>query len=187
MLRQMMLKKRRELDNHFRNLASKSILSEIQKKQHVFKNKVVALYADFKGEIPTSPLFLFLKEVGATVVYPKNYSYTDRTIKFFHVSDLDELKENRFGLKEPFSSKKEVPLEGIDIFFVPGVAFDERGYRVGYGTGCYDRAFASLRAHPHLYGLAYDFQVVGEVSEQEHDIRVEEVITEKRVIYCREQ
>lgn len=65
----------------------------------------------------------------------------------------------------------------IDMALIPGVAFDEKGQRLGRGRGYYDR----LLAHPHfsnipLIGLAYRFQQINQVPCESHDLKMTEVI-----------
>jgi 5-formyltetrahydrofolate cyclo-ligase len=75
----------------------------------------------------------------------------------------DVLKKNRFGILEPeINFKKIIPAWALDIVFTPLIAFDSEGNRLGMGGGFYDRTFSFLhnskRSHPHLIGLAYEFQ-----------------------------
>jgi 5-formyltetrahydrofolate cyclo-ligase len=67
------------------------------------------------------------------------------------------------------------------LFVVPGVAFDERGGRLGRGDGWYDRALALHALHPRL-GLAYEFQLVPTLPQATWDIRMHAVVTEERVV-----
>ncbi len=69
----------------------------------------------------------------------------------------------------------------IDLIVLPGVAFDDNGIRLGYGLGCYDRAL-SEGGRSVLVGLAYDFQVVAALPQEEHDVPVDFIVTERRIL-----
>ena len=73
----------------------------------------------------------------------------------------------------------------IDLIIVPGVAFDSMGGRIGYGKGYYDRFLPQLRADVPKLGLAYDFQVLPRVPQDEFDIRMDAIVTEKGILTMR--
>ena len=86
-----------------------------------------------------------------------------------------------FGVREPVGE----PFEGTpDVVVLPLLAVDGRGVRLGYGGGYYDRF---LERHPEALAVAYcfDFQIVREVPEEEHDRRAALIISDKRIIRCR--
>jgi 5-formyltetrahydrofolate cyclo-ligase len=72
------------------------------------------------------------------------------------------------------------------IVFVPGVAFDTRGQRLGRGKGWYDRLLRQLGGNTVFVGLGYEFQIVEEVPTESWDEKVHYVVTEERVIDCAE-
>ena len=73
-------------------------------------------------------------------------------------------------------------MEQVDVILVPGVAWDRRGYRIGYGAGYYDRSINSLVTSVFKIGLAYEFQLVVRIPTSRYDRRVDEIVTELRVI-----
>jgi 5-formyltetrahydrofolate cyclo-ligase len=74
----------------------------------------------------------------------------------------------------------------MDLFVVPGVAFDDQGNRLGQGAGYYDRLLTGISERIPIVGLAFELQIVERVPTNDHDIRVDWIITEKRLIKCRE-
>ena len=79
--------------------------------------------------------------------------------------------------------KEWIPLTGVDVMLVPGLAFDAAGGRVGHGGGHYDRTLAgAAAARPLKVGLAFEFQVFDRVPVEETDVRMDVIVTEKRVI-----
>ena len=71
-----------------------------------------------------------------------------------------------------------------DLVLIPGVGFDRAGHRLGRGRGYYDRALRDLLAGALRVGLAYDYQIVSHIPIDEHDERVDYIVTEKRLIEC---
>jgi len=183
-LRNHILDQRLALGRAYIEHASKSFISNIESLHYAFENKVVALYSDFKNEVPTQDLFSYLKPKVKKIVYPRNYSDPKLAIRFYEVEDLSCLEPGRFGILEPSLACFEVHPEDIQVYFVPGVAYDSRGFRVGYGSGCYDAYFSKLKRSVDIFGLAYDFQIVPLVRSEEHDIQVKKLITDKRIIHC---
>ena len=76
-----------------------------------------------------------------------------------------------------------VALSDVDLAIIPGVAFDERGNRLGYGMGYYDRLLSRFKGS--TVALAFELQILPSVPREEHDVRVGKIVTEKRVINCR--
>jgi 5-formyltetrahydrofolate cyclo-ligase len=72
-------------------------------------------------------------------------------------------------------------MEKMDLLIIPGIVFDLQGNRLGYGKGYYDR-FLSLRKIKYIIALAYELQVINQIPNNEHDIPVDIIITEKRII-----
>lgn len=77
---------------------------------------------------------------------------------------------------------KRAEAEEIDFVLIPGLAFDETGNRLGYGGGWYDRFSSKLRAGVKLAGLAYEEQVVRSLPAEPHDLRLDLIITDQRII-----
>jgi 5-formyltetrahydrofolate cyclo-ligase len=80
-------------------------------------------------------------------------------------------------------AKQWIPADEVDLALVPGVAFDSLGGRLGHGGGHYDRILGRVRSGtPFTAGLAFEFQVYDRVPTNESDVRMDVVVTEKRVI-----
>ena len=88
------------------------------------------------------------------------------------------------GFLEPDSSHcKIVPHESIDIAIIPGLAFDEKGGRIGVGDGYYDRLIPKLPITTRKVVLAFEEQIVPLVPMESHDKYVDIIITDQRIIY----
>lgn len=137
----------------------------------------LALYCAIRSEVATAEIFAAALRAGKRVLYPRTVG---ETLEFVAVESLEALVASRFGIYEPLLGAA-VPLAQIDLIVLPGVAFDQKGIRLGYGMGCYDRVLANpLR--PTLVGLAYDFQIVPSLPWEEHDIPVNVVVTERKIL-----
>jgi len=88
------------------------------------------------------------------------------------------------GILEPDPSRcNVVPIECIDIAIIPGVAFDEKGGRIGSGEGYYDRLIPKLSITTRKVALTFEEQIIPQVQMESHDKHVDIIITEKRIIY----
>ena len=135
--------------------------------------RCVALYASAVGEPDTRPLFELLVGAGREVLLPR--CVEGGRLDFIKVEDWSTLKPGRFGLLEPTGSVSLQALASVDLFLIPGLAFDRRGARLGRGGGYYDR---SLPKEARVWGLAFEAQWVGAVPTEEHDHSVDGVLTE---------
>jgi 5-formyltetrahydrofolate cyclo-ligase len=104
----------------------------------------------------------------------------DRSITF---RDVDVPRETHpFGMEQPSDTGPVIPLHEIDVYLVPGLAFDRSGRRLGNGAGHYDRVLASARADAISIGIAPDARLVEEVPVDRHDVLVGWLATEEGVI-----
>jgi len=147
------------------------------------ESKIVMLYLNARNEIATHNIIRRAFEYNKIVVLPafKNLS----TIKLLKVDNpIKGLIPGPRGILEPDPTKcKPVPLDCIDIAIVPGIAMDEKGGRLGFGDGAYDRLIPDLPVTTRKVGLVFEGQLVPQVPMESHDKHVDIIITEKRVIY----
>ena len=95
-----------------------------------------------------------------------------------------KLKPGPFGILEPANGTTIISPDDIDCVLVPGVAFDGRGARLGFGRGYYDRFLCRLPAAAHVCGLAFSLQIVERVPDMQHDVRMQSLVTEQGVRRC---
>jgi len=94
------------------------------------------------------------------------------------IDSFDSLEKGGYNVLEPVNKEDEINPEGIDLVIVPGVAFDSKGNRIGYGKGYYDRFLKRLNPDCKKIGLAFDFQVVDEIMAEDFDVAVDEVVSD---------
>lgn len=160
---------------------------EIHEKSQLIIEKLVELpiyneaeaifsFVSFNQEVRT---FSFIKKAwqdGKDIYVPK---VEGSVINFYKIKNLTELELGHFEILEPLNQELVEPKDK-NLMIVPGLAFDSKGRRIGYGKGYYDRYF-------HKYGkdkffkiaLAYEFQVYKELPESIDDVKVDMIITEK--------
>jgi 5-formyltetrahydrofolate cyclo-ligase len=95
-----------------------------------------------------------------------------------------QLRRGRFGILEPCGTQRVIHPQEIGFIAVPGIAFDTRGGRLGFGKGYYDRFLRQLPATTYRCGLAFGIQVVPCVPQASHDICMHGIVTEQGCIPC---
>jgi len=135
----------------------------------------IAAYVALDEEVPTDTILDAVFSSGRVLLLPR---MVERGLEFAAVGDLAQLRRGRWGVLEPSSICAASPLVPGDLVFVPGLAFDRRGRRLGRGGGHYDRALAALDVQPFCVGLAYSFQLVASVPAGRFDCSVDGVVTE---------
>lgn len=134
-------------------------------------------------EVDTYPLIESAWKAGKQVAVPKCNPET-REMDFRVITSIDDLETVYMDLKEPIVGKTiSVKKSQIDLQIVPGVVFSDEGFRIGFGGGYYDRYLTDYRGE--RVSLAFEEQTSHEVPIEEHDIPVNKIITENRVIQCR--
>jgi 5-formyltetrahydrofolate cyclo-ligase len=174
---------RRNLSPHYQHSASSRVCKRVSELEPYRHAKRIALYQTINGEIDLAPLW------HSAVLHSK-YCYfpslnSDNTLSFLLATHASTFHKNRFGIDEPDPKKAEVlnPCS-LDIIFMPLVAFDKRGTRLGMGGGYYDRTLANVRG-PLLIGVAYEFQQETFITREEWDIPLDLVVTEKTVYWTK--
>ena len=110
---------------------------------------------------------------GKKVAVPKVY---DDEMKFIYITDLSQVSEGYMGIPEPVADGP-VADDPTALILMPGLAFDPKGHRIGYGGGYYDKFLAEEPNHPTV-ALCYGFQMLDHLETEEFDIPVDLVITE---------
>lgn len=143
---------------------------------------VIALYAPIRNEVETEELHRLSLMAGKKVLYP---AVSGKGLIFRQVFADEDLRKGAFGIMEPKDSCRVVDPAEADLIVVPGVAFDKSGRRIGYGKGYYDKALHSLEEMGKLVGICFEFQLVEEIVSEPHDVLMDRVVTEQRLITCR--
>jgi 5-formyltetrahydrofolate cyclo-ligase len=141
----------------------------------------VLLFYSFGSEVATGGLVDQARARGKRVLLPYVEAETLEAAEFV---PGDELVPTTYGAKEPAGRRAIQPAE-IDLVVTPGLAFDRRGRRLGYGGGFYDRYLGRLSPGATRVAIGFSFQVVDEVPAGPGDEPVHLVVTEAETIDCR--
>jgi 5-formyltetrahydrofolate cyclo-ligase len=147
----------------------------------------IAFYIAVRGEIDPAPLLKLALDTGKSVYLPILRKRPSHGLWFGPYTSDCASSNNRFGIPEPdFSHRKLVMPWALDLVFVPLIAFDRKGNRMGMGGGFYDRTFAfrAKRRHltgPTLVGLAHEFQMQPQLPVMPWDVALDAVITESAI------
>lgn len=185
-LRKSMLQKREHLS-----------LLEVQGKSHQINQQIIILstyhsaktiltYLPIKNEPETLPTiknaWIQKKQVLIPVTQTNN-----KTLILSKLENLKELTKGYYGIPAPKPEYlRPVSSDAVDICFIPGLAFDRQGYRLGYGGGYFDRFLPQLRPDCLKVALAYDFQVLDYIPKTKLDIPIDIIITESAIYHCNE-
>ncbi len=182
---------REEIRNRVNALAKEerqSKTQEIEARLFTFANflesKVVLLYLGKDPEVPSEEILKKCYPIHKVVVLPA-FKPDKKGMELMKVDRPETgLKPGPRGVLEPNPAKcKSVSLDHIDIAIIPGIAFDEKGGRIGTGEGYYDRLIPKLPVTTRKVALALEAQLVEQVPMEPHDRFVDIIITEKRIIY----
>jgi 5-formyltetrahydrofolate cyclo-ligase len=162
---------------------SKNIIQKLMDTAWYRQSNTIMSYIDFRNEVITRSFIKHALKDNKRIIVP----ITDMSSKILILSELkdfdNELCQSSYGILEP---KKEyvrvVSCNLLDLVLVPGLAFDTSGYRIGYGGGYYDRLLQRLPQKTITIGLAFEFQIVGNIPVESFDRKVDFIITEERII-----
>ncbi|WP_426690230.1 5-formyltetrahydrofolate cyclo-ligase [Rhodanobacter ginsengiterrae] len=189
-LRKQLAERRRALAPAERIAAAQGLRRSLEQLPEYFTDARVAGYWASHGELPLNLAIPPLATRGQQFLLP--VIGADRQLRFapWHVGD--EVQPNRYGIPEPINPGELLEPFQIDLVLVPLLGFDRRGNRLGHGGGYYDRSFAFLNeqvrpTEPLLVGIAYAFQELPEVEEEDWDVPLDFIATERELIDCHPQ
>ena len=180
LLRKDILKKRESLTLEERDNYSKSIAKLLYSTLEYKEAKNIFIYMSFNSEVDTIQIIEQSFKLGKKIFIP--YILKDKEIMHaIEIEAFNNLKRNCYGILEPVFDKSKINDDNIDLVIVPGIVFDKKGNRIGYGGGYYDR-FLLKNKNLHIIGLSFEIQIVENILNKKHDIPMNKIITEKRII-----
>ena len=141
----------------------------------------IFLYHNVKREPETIEIAKAALALGKTVAFP--YCYNGGIMEARVINDLSELQPAMLGIPTPPKTAPIIQPEELELMVVPGLAFDRKGYRLGYGGGYYDRYLHGLPAF--TVGLTRERLLKEDLPVQPHDIPVMCIVTEERFVEMR--
>jgi len=181
---------RKELIEKRKKMSKKEVLEKSRLiKKRLFeinefkKASTILFYVSYGNEVYTHDMVKECLSNRKKVVVP----FTDKENRRLILSKLrswSDLAKGAYNILEPKKEKrKEISIFDIDLIIIPGVGFDEHGCRMGHGVGYYDSLLKDS-SNAHNVGLAFELQIVDGIPTESHDIPVDKIVTEKRVINC---
>ena len=145
--------------------------------------KTVFLYVSKNDEPDTFALIQRLLQEKKRVILSCCKKETKELLPI-EIKSLKELREGEYGIQEPkFIDQNNIfPKKKIDLFFVPGTAFDEHGNRKGHGLGYFDRFLKDVKGQKLIVGITFEKNLHKSIPTNSWDIPMDMIITEKRVI-----
>jgi len=188
-LRKEIILRRDSIPSEIREMKDRAIEKQLTRINSFQEARTILFYASFRSEVNTQKLLQQSLEDRRITVLPRVVKIND-TLKLYIIKNLSDLAPGSWGILEPLETvDRELQIADIDIVIAPGVAFDESCNRLGYGKGYYDKllgARRSVSSKPLIVGLAYEEQIVPSLPCNPHDIKMDIVITDKRIITCNE-
>lgn len=177
-LRSLIAAKRKALDGQWQEAASRQLIDRFQRLEVFQTSETIALYKDIGGEVKLDPLFSNCWKLGKRTYIPV-FNEKMRVYEMTEVSESTQFRTGHYGIREPLELNL-LKLSAIDLIAVPGVGFDSQGNRLGRGGGYYDRMLKGFTGTS--VGISFDFQVFSEIPAENHDQRVQAIVTETKYI-----
>lgn len=133
----------------------------------------IGIYWPFRGEYDPRSTALYFMRHGATLALPEIVG-KDKPLFFREWRPDTPLKNGAYGIPVPIEAKAV----RVDAIIIPMVGFDHHGYRLGYGSGYFDRTLATYHPQPLTIGIAFEMQRLENVYAQPHDIALHYIVTE---------
>ena len=173
---------------NFTNEELSGKLEKIENKLFEFANfmesQLVFLYTQVSKEIPTKAIIKRALAIEKGVALPV-FTGVKNTISLYKINnDIKDLVKNSNDILEPNIEKcKKISLEDVDIAIIPGLAFDDKGGRIGFGNNFYTKLITKLPETCRKVSLAYEEQILDQIQMESRKYTVDIIITDKRVIY----
>jgi len=169
---------RKMLTKYDVSLKSKKIYDFIFEKTDILKYNNICTYMSAFNEPDTLPIIKELIKNNKNICVPITDTKT-KTISLSLLNDMD-LKKGAYNINEPYHLIP-VDFNFPEFVLVPGICFDKDKNRIGFGMGYYDKFLNScnfIKA-----GICYDFQLVSKIPSESHDIKMDMIVTDKRIIF----
>ena len=159
--------------------AGQRVCDRLSRSPFLSEARIVCLYAGTGKEVPTAEVMSWLLARGAAVAVPDWEGWKQGSgLRILQVSSPGDLQTAGRIVPQPVDRPDSVmPIDKVEVFIVPGLAFDRTGARIGMGGGFFDRLLALSSPKATLVGIAHDFQVLSSLPVEGHDVPVHAVVT----------
>jgi len=174
-IRKFIIDNRKSLSEKEYSELSKEIRNKLLGIDEVKRGECFLFYYPIKGEPDILPLAETFMADGRCIAFPV---VDGKDIKAVVIKDLSCFRKGSFGVYEPYGGEY-IDESEIDVVFVPGLAFDKDGFRIGFGKGFYDRFLGRVLAFK--IGVAFDFQIFDKLPRDRWDVPVDLIVTPKYI------
>lgn len=178
-LRDLFLEKRDNTSFDYMQIASKKIHQKIKRIKKFKEAEKIGIYYPNSSEVLTQDIIQELLSIGKKVFVPK---VVGKKMEFREIVNFSSLEKGNFEIMEP---KDNCPKENnLDLILVPSVGITTTGVRLGYGYGFYDKFLAEYNTD--TISLVLEKQIIKNIPKEDHDVSIDWVVTEDRIINTRE-
>lgn len=165
-----------------RDFADFAICESLNKLSEIKNAEVIAVYAAIGYEVDLHRFIIEAIEQGKRICLPRalNKTQVSHLYELAEISSESDLIIGKFNIPEPGMKCQVCPIQNIDAWLVPGIAFDPAGNRLGRGAGVYDRLL--MDATGPKIGVLYQIQMMDSLPCEKHDLKMDMLVTEKETI-----
>lgn len=175
-LRAELLRKRRELDTDYRLKKDIAIYNKLTELPVIAEAETVFTYVSTEIEVDTILFIEAMLSFGKTVAVPR---CEGKEMRFYAIDSLADLDTGAYGIPEP-KGTEEITDYRRSVCITPALSFNEKGFRMGYGGGYYDRFLSEYTGR--TIGICYE-EFIGDIITEEYDLPVNIVVTEEKIRY----
>jgi 5-formyltetrahydrofolate cyclo-ligase len=180
-IRKEIISKRNSVDMTIRQNWDKAIFQNLVNSNFYNDAKSIFIFISYGSEVDTIRIIEHSLKIGKEVYVPKTYKDI-REMKAVRITNLMNMTKDKMGILEPVEVNEDSIGENFDLIIMPGVVFDSFGNRIGYGGGYYDKYLSNYKEKTEKIALAYHMQLLNKIETENHDIKVDYIITEKNII-----
>ncbi len=181
-IRKVISKRRKSMSENEVKEKSEIIIDKLMNTEEFKKAKNLMVFLSFDNEVYTFDFIEKAISMGKKVIVPYTVKETYEIIPTLLKNIEEDLEVSTYGYMEPKKDKIQPILEeNIDMTVVPGLAFDEKMNRIGFGKGYYDRYLAKTKKESKNIAIAYDYQVLEEIPSEDFDVKMDYIITEEKI------
>lgn len=175
-LRKELISRRKSMEKSYRVICDQAIYNKLIACPEIAAANTVLVYVSTEIEVDTIRFIKEMLHLGKTVAVPK---CEGKNMRFIKIDSLDSLKKGAFGIYEP-ENGEEITNFSDAVCITPALSFNEKGYRLGYGGGFYDR-FAE-KFDGISVGICYE-SFIGAIPLEEFDRPIDILVTDEKIRY----
>lgn len=184
---------RRELINKRKKLSKSEIIDKsrlIEKKLfelNEFNTSMnILFYVSYNNEVYTHDMIKKCLCMEKNIIVPIS-DVINKELILSKINRWGDLEKGSYNILEPKKKcENQIFLDTINLIIVPAIGYDIKGNRIGHGFGYFDKLLKKPN-NAFYIGLAFDFQIIDNIQIEKHDISVNKILTEKRIIDCNKQ